>query len=76
MFSILLNSLLDNKRVFLFLFFFYPLYLSFLAIPLVTENTKLKIELVISTGTPTTKANEAIETSLFVVDKTSKVLSN
>ena len=46
---------------------------TLLAVPLLVENTKLRLALVMSTGAPLTLANEAIETTLIIADKTSFV---
>ena len=44
-------------------------------IPVVVENAKLKLALVISTNAPITLAKEAVDTPQRVADKTTKALS-
>ena len=51
------------------------LFLIFFTIPVVKENTKLKLVLAIPPGAPVTLAKEAIEVPPFVADKTIKDLS-
>ena len=46
---------------------------KFFAIPLIMENTKLSLALVILTGSSITVVNEAIEKVSQFTDKTSKV---
>ena len=50
----LLNLLLTNKTIFgVFLFYFLPLFLKFLlGIPLLIEDTKLRLKVVIPSGAP------------------------
>ena len=74
-FSIPFKLLLPSKTIFLCFFLFYLIpFKSFLAIPLLIENTKLRLALVILTGAPIIVTDEAIETPPLVVDKTCKVL--
>ena len=44
-------------------------------IPVIKENTRLKVVLHIATGAPITLTKEIIDTPPLVVDKTVKVLS-
>ena len=44
-------------------------------IPVVVENAKLKLALVISTNAAITLAKEAVDTPQLVADKTTKALS-
>ena len=44
-------------------------------IPVINENAKLKLALTITVSAPITIANDAIETTTIVADKTIKSLS-
>ena len=61
------------NRVF---FLFLVVFNSFFTIPDAIEHAKLKLALVISTGTPMTVANDAIEMLPVVTDKTITDLLN
>ena len=56
---------------------FFSLFLvipnSFFIIPVVKENTRVKLALAIPTGTPTILVKEIIDTHPLVADKTTKV---
>ena len=57
------NLLLPIKTILLcFFFFFLIVFKSVLTIPLLIENTRLRITLAIPTGALVTEKNEAIET--------------
>ena len=72
----LFNLLLASITILLcFSFLFCVVFNSFFTIPVVKENSKLKIAFAIPTGAPITQENESIETPLLVADKTIKVLS-
>ena len=58
-----------------FLFLFLLVFNSFFAIPVEIENARLKIALIIPTGTPMTVANDAIGMLPVVTDKTINGLS-
>ena len=67
----LFNSI-QAKITILLCFFFLLLVVfnSFFTIPVQIENVRLKLALVIPTGTPITVANDAIEILPVVTDKT------
>ena len=48
---------------------------SFFIIPVVKENRRVKLDLLIPAGTPITLVKEIIDTPPFVAGKTIKVLS-
>ena len=58
-------------------FFYFLLFLSLFTIPIVKENTRVKLVLAFPMGTPITlaKAKEVIDIPPLVADKTVKVLS-
>ena len=65
--SMLSSLLLANIRILSCFFFLFLVMLSnFLIIPVVREKIKLKLALAISTGAPTTLADEIIQTLLLV----------
>ena len=72
----LFNLLLANIAILLcFFFLFRAVFNNFITIPVVIENTKLKLALAIPTGAPITVANEGVDIPLLVADKTIKDLS-
>ena len=58
-----------------FFFLFLMIFNNFFIIPVVKENTRVKLALAIPTGTPITLAKEIMDTPTLVADKTIKVLS-
>ena len=58
-----------------FFFLFLVAFNSFFTIPVVIENARLNLALVIPTGVPITVANDAIEMLPVVTDKTINNLS-
>ena len=72
----LFNLLLASTRILLSFFFLFLVILNnFFIIPVVKENTRVKLALAIPTGTPITLAKEIMDTPTLVADKTIKVLS-
>ena len=66
----LFNLLLAKITILLcFFFLFLVVFNSFFTITAQFENARLKLALVIPTGTPMTVANDAIETLPVVTDK-------
>ena len=53
-----------------FFFLFLVVFNSFLTIPVVIENARLQLVLIIPTGAPITVANDAIEMLPVATDKT------
>ena len=70
----LLTLLLANITVLLCFFFLFFL-IVFFTIPVVIENARLKLALIIVTGAPIAVANDAIEMLPFVTEKTIHGLS-
>ena len=67
----LFNLLLDHIIISLCFFFLFPvIFNSFFTLPLEIENARLKLAPGILTSVPTTVANDAIEMSPVVTDKT------
>ena len=64
--SMLSSLLLANIRILSCFFLFLVMLSNFLIIPVVREKIKLKLALAISTGAPTTLADEIIQTLLLV----------
>ena len=60
------SLLLANIRILSCFFLFLVMLSNFLIIPVVREKIKLKLALAISTGAPTTLADEIIQTLLLV----------
>ena len=58
-----------------FFFLFAVLLNNFFVIPIIKENKIVGLALTIAAETPITLANEIIDTSALVADKTIKVLS-
>ena len=58
-----------------FFFLFLVIFSNLLTIPVVKEKIKVRLALTIPTGVPITLVNEIIDTPLFVVLKTTKILS-
>ena len=56
------------------MFFLFLIFLTFFEIPLLTENTKLRLAFIIPTGESVTVSNDAMEIAPLGADKTSKVL--
>ena len=79
LFFMLFNLLLVNIKILLcFFFLFRVVFNNSLTMPVDNENTRPKLALAISTGAPTTVANDAIEIIEMlplVTDKTIKDLS-
>ena len=76
MFSKLFNLLLGSIEILsCFLFLFCVVFGGFSMIPLVNENTKLKLALAIDTGAPITLKNDGIENSPLFTDKAIKDFS-
>ena len=74
--SILYGLLLPNIKILLCFFFFFSLFLKvYFAIPVLTENIKLRFALVILTGAQITVANKAIKMLPLHADKTSTASS-
>ena len=74
----LFNLLLSSITIFFFFsifFLFLVISNSFFIIPVVKENTRVKLALPIPTGTPITLVKEIIDNPPLVADKTIKVLS-
>ena len=72
----LFNLLLANITILLCFFFLFHVVLnSFFTIPVKIENDRLKLALVIPTGTPITVANDAMVKLPIVTDKTINDLS-
>ena len=72
----LFNLLLANITVWLcFFFLFLVVFISFFTIPVVIENARLQLGLIIPTGAPITVTNDAIEMLPVVTDKTTNDLS-
>ena len=70
------SLLLANIRILSCFFFLFLVILSkFLIIPVVRENTKVKLAFAIPTGSPTKLAGETIQSPLLVALKTNKILS-
>ena len=75
-FSKLFNLLLANITVLLCFFFsFCVVFNYFFTIPVVIENTKLKLALAIPAGAPITAAKDTVEMLPLAADKTIKNLS-
>ena len=64
--SMLSSLLLANIRILSCFFLFLVMLSNFLIIPVAREKIKLKLALAISTGAPTTLADEIIQTLLLV----------
>ena len=58
------------------LFLFLVAFSNFFTSPVLNENARLKLALVIPIGAPITVGKDAIETPPLVTDKTIKDLSN
>ena len=63
------------KILLCFVFLFRVAFHYFFISPVHNENARLRLALVIPTGTPKTVANDAIETPALLTDKTIKDLS-
>ena len=72
LFSLLLASI---KILLCICFLFLVVFNSFFTIPVVIENARLQLALIIPTGAPITVANDAIEILTVVTDKTINDLS-
>ena len=69
--SMLFNLLLASIAILLcFFFLFLVAFNNFFTNPIVTENARLQLALIIPTGAPITVANDAIEILLIVTNKT------
>ena len=69
--SMLFNLLLASKRILLcFFFFFLVSFNNFFTIPVVKENTKVKLALITPAGIPITFIKEIILNPPLVADKT------
>ena len=69
--SMLFNLLLASIAILLcFFFLFLVAFNNFFANPVVIENARLQLALIIPTGAPITVANDAIEILLIVTNKT------
>ena len=74
--SMLFNLLLANITILLcFFFLFLVVFKNFFTNPVVIENARLQLALIIPTGAPITVANDAIEMLPVVTDKTINDLS-
>ena len=74
--SMLSSLCLANIRILSYFFFLFLVILSsYFIIPVFREKTKVKLELAIPTGAPTTLAEKMIQIPLLVVLKTIKILS-
>ena len=74
--SMLLSLLLGNIRILSrFFFLFLVIFSNSLAIPVVREKNKVRLELVIPTGSSTILVNEIIDTPRLVALKTIKAWS-
>ena len=74
--SMLFNLLLASITILLcFFFLFLVVFNSFFTNPVVIENARLQLALIIPTGAPITVANDAIEMLLVATDKTINDLS-
>ena len=72
----LFNLLLASIRILLHLFFlFLVISNTFFIIPVVRENTRVKVALAISSVTQITLSKVILDTTPVVADKTIKVLS-
>ena len=67
----MLGNLLQARITILLCFFslFLVVFKNFFAIPVVIENARIQIALIIPTGAPTTVANDAIEMLPVATDK-------
>ena len=72
LFSLLLASI---KILLCICFLFLVVFNSFFTIPVVIENARLQLALIIPTGAPITVANDPIEMLTVVTDKTINDLS-
>ena len=71
----LFNLLFASIRILLcFLILFLVICNTFFFIPVVKENTRIKLQVAIPVGTPITLAKEIIVTTPLVADKTIKTL--
>ena len=69
--SMLFNLLLASIAISLcFFFLFLVAFDNFFTNPVVIENARLQLALIIPTGAPITVANDAIEILLIVTNKT------
>ena len=69
--SMLFNLLLASIAILLcFFFLFLVAFNNFFTNPVVIENARLQLALIIPTGAPITVANDAIEILLIVTNKT------
>ena len=69
--SLLFNLLLASITILLcFSFLFLVVFKSFFTNPVVIENARLQLALIISAGAPITVANDAIEMLPVATDKT------
>ena len=74
--SMLFNLLLASITILLcFFFLFLTVFNSFFTIPILIENARLQLALIIPTGAPTTVANNAVEILPVATDKTFNDLS-
>ena len=72
----LFNLLIVSITILLYFFFLFLVILNiFFIIPVVKENTRLKLALAIPTGAAIILAKEIIDIPPLVADKTIKVLS-
>ena len=72
----LFNLLPANKTILLYFFcLFRVAFNNFFTIPVVIDNAKLKLALVIPTGASVTVANNPIKAQPLVANKTIKYLS-
>ena len=72
LFNLLLASI---ANLLCFFFSFLVVFNSFFTIPIVIENTRLQLVLIILTGAPIAAANDVIEMLAVVTDKTINDLS-
>ena len=74
--SMLFNLLLVSIRILLYFCFLFIVILSnFLIVPVVKENTRVKLALAGPAGAPIALVKEIMDTPPFAADKTIKVLS-
>ena len=65
----LFNLLLASITILLCLFFLFVVFNNLFTNPLVTENARLQLALIIPTGAPITVADDAIEMLPVATDK-------
>ena len=71
----LFNLLLASITILLCFFYFLLFFKSFFTNPVVIENERLQLALIIHTGAPITVSNDAIEMLLVATNKTINDLS-